>query len=50
MLNHNHPNLLWQWYEWIESTINKEVLTKIIKDKKPQAAKGDAKKGEAKPA
>ncbi len=39
-----------QWYEWIESTINKEVLTKIIKDKKPQAGKGDAKKPAAKTA
>ena len=26
-----------QYYEWIENTINKEVLSKIIKDKKPLA-------------
>lgn len=37
-----------KWYEWIENTINKEVLTKIIKDKKPQAGKGDPKKPAAK--
>ncbi|TNV83150.1 hypothetical protein FGO68_gene10009 [Halteria grandinella] len=37
-----------KWYSWIEQTINKEVLSKIIKDKKTSSP-DPKKKAEAKP-
>jgi hypothetical protein len=33
-----------KWYEWIENTINKEVLSKIIKDKKTTSSTSTAAK------